>query len=46
MSIRTKLTKAQTGKQTKARCQLGNKAMITKLTNILREKKERINMQT
>ena len=35
--------------QTKARCQVGNKAMKTKLTNILRgnkEKKERIDMQS
>ena len=33
--LRTKLTKAQTGKKTKARCQLGNKAMKTKLTHML-----------
>ena len=41
--------------KTKARCQVGNKAMKTKLTNILRgkerkkgkkEKKERIDMQS
>ena len=39
--LRTKLTKAQTGKQTKARCQAGNKAMKTKPTNMLRKRKER-----
>ena len=38
--LRTKLTKAQTGKQTKAKCQLGNKAMKIKLTNMLKGKKE------
>ena len=41
MSIRTKLTKAQTGKQTKARCQLGNKAMKIKLTNMWRGKERK-----
>jgi len=43
--LRTKLTKAQIGKKTKARCQMGNKAMKTKLTNMLRRKesKERKN---
>ena len=38
--LRTKLTKAQTG-NTKARCQGGNKAMKTKLTNILRGKERK-----
>ena len=38
MSTRTKLTKAQTGKQTEARCQMGYKAMKIKLTNMLRLK--------
>ena len=38
MSTRTKLTKAQTGKKTKARCQLGNNAIKIKLTNMLRGK--------
>ena len=45
----SKLTKAQTGKQTKARCQLENKAMKIKLTNMLRgkeRKKQRIDMQS
>ena len=51
MSTRTKLTKARIGGGgTKARCQLGNKAMKIKLTNILRGKKkktkERINMKS
>ena len=47
--LRTKLTKAKTGKKIKARCQVGNKAMKTKLTNILRgkkEKQERIDMKS
>ena len=47
--LRTKLTKAQTRKYAKARCQVGNKAMKTKLTNLLRgkeRKKERIDMQS
>ena len=41
--LRKKLTKAQTRKHTKARCQVENKAMKTKLTNMLRgkERKER-----
>ena len=41
--LRTKLTKAQTGKQNQSRCQLGNKAMKTKLTYMLRgnERKKR-----
>ena len=33
-----KLTKAQTRKQSKARCQVGNKAVKTKLVNMLRGK--------
>ena len=40
ISTRTKLTKAQTGKA-KAKCQLGNKAMKTKLTNMLRGKERK-----
>ena len=40
--LRTKITKAQSGKKkSKARCQLGNKARKTKLTNIVRKRKER-----
>ena len=40
--LRTKLTKAQTGKKkTEAQCQLGNKAMKIKLTNMLRGKERR-----
>jgi len=39
--LRTKLTKAQTGNETKARCQLGNKAMKIKLTNMLRRKERK-----
>jgi len=39
--LRTKLTKAQTGKQTKAKCQLGNKAMKIKLTNTLKVKERK-----
>ena len=49
ISTRTKLTKAKTGKQTEARCQLGYKAMKIKLTNMLRlkeKKKERIDLQS
>ena len=38
MSTRTKLTKAQTGKKTKARFQLGNNAIKIKITNMLRGK--------
>ena len=34
--LRTKLTKAQTEKKTKAKYKLGNKAIKTKLTNVLR----------
>ena len=47
--LRTKLTKAQLENKTKARCQVGNKAMKTKLTNKYVErkgKKERIDMQS
>ena len=47
--LRTKLTKAQTGGKKKAWCKVGNKAMKTKLTNMLRgkeRKKERIDMQS
>ena len=46
--LRTKLTKAQTGKKKnkkQVRCQVGNKAMKTKLTNMLRGK-ERKNRYT
>ena len=39
--LRTKLTKAQTGKENKARGHVGNKAMKTKLTNMLRGKERR-----
>ena len=39
--LRTKLTKAQTRKKTKARFQVGNKTMKRKLTYMLRGKKER-----
>ena len=39
--LRTKLTKAQTGKENKARGHVGNKAMKTKLTNMLREKERK-----
>ena len=38
MSTRTKLTKAQLENKTKVSCQLGNKAMKIKLTNMLRGK--------
>ena len=47
--LRTKLTKAQTGKQNQGRCQVGNKATKTKLTDMLRgkeRKKERIDIQS
>ena len=51
MSTRTKLTKAQLENKTRARCQLGNKAMRIKLTNMLRgkekkKKRARIDMQS
>ena len=36
--LRVKLTKHKLENKTKARCQVGNKAMKTKLTNILRGK--------
>ena len=36
--LRTKLTKHKLENKTKARCQLGNKAMKIKLTNMLRLK--------
>ena len=48
ISIRTKLNH-KLESNTKSRCQLGNKAMKTKLTNILRgkkEKQERIDMKS
>ena len=43
--LRTRLTKAQTGKKTEAWCQLGNKAMKIKLTNTSRgtERRKRKN---
>ena len=46
--LRTKLIKHKLENKTKARCQLGNKAMKIKLTNMLRgkEKKKRIHMQS
>ena len=40
-SLRTKLTKAQTGNKTKEMCQVGNKVMKTKLTNMLRGKEKK-----
>ena len=40
MSTRTKLTKAQTGKE-KARCQVENKATKIKLTNMLKGKERK-----
>ena len=45
MSTRTKVTKTQTRKHTKARFQVGNKTTKTKLTNLLRgqERKKRKN---
>ena len=48
----TKLTKAKLENKTKARCQVGNEAMETKVTNMLRgkerkeERTERIDMQS
>ena len=46
--LRTKLTKAQTGKQTKARCQVGNKAMKIKVINMFRgkERKKKIDIKS
>ena len=41
MSTRTKLNKAQTENKTKARCQVGNKAIKIKLTNMLRGKERK-----
>ena len=41
MSTRTKLTKAQLENKTKVSCQLGNKAMKIKLTNMLRGKERK-----
>ena len=38
--LRTKLTKQQTGKQIKAGCQLGSKALKTKPANKYSEKKK------
>ena len=50
LPIKNKTNEAQTGKQNKARCQVGNKAMKTKLRNMLRgkerKKRERIDMQS
>ena len=43
--LRTKL-KHKLENKTKARCQLGNKAMKIKLTNMFRGKKGRIDMQS
>jgi len=37
--LRIQLTKAQMENKTNVRCQVGNKAMKTKLTNMLRGKK-------
>ena len=39
--LRRKQTKAQTGNKTKARYQVGNKAMKTELTNMLRGKERK-----
>ena len=46
--LKTKLTKAQTGDRTKARCQLENKVVKMKLTNTLpgKERKKRKNRYT
>ena len=43
--LRTRLTKYKLENKTKARCQVGNKAMKTKLTNMLmgKERKRRKN---
>ena len=41
ISTRTKLIKVQPENKTKARCQLGDKAMKIKLTNILRGKERK-----
>ena len=39
--LRTKLTKHKLETKTKARCKVGNKAMKTKLTNMLRGKERK-----
>ena len=39
--LRKKLTKAQTRKHTKARCQVENKAVKTQLTDMLRGKERK-----
>ena len=39
--LRTKLTKAQLENKTKARCQVGNKAMKRKLSSMLRGKEKK-----
>ena len=41
ISTRTKLLKHKLENKTKARCQLGNKAMKIKLTNMLRRKERK-----
>ena len=41
--LSTKLIKAQTESKTKARCQVGNKAMKTKLTGMLRGQERKKN---
>ena len=41
--LSTKLTRAHKKNKTKARCKVGNKAMKTKLTNILTGKEKRKN---
>ena len=41
LPIKNKTNEAQTGKQNKARCQVGNKAMKTKLRNMLRGKERK-----
>ena len=48
LSVKNKTNKHKLENKTKARCQVGNKAMKTKLTIMLRgneERKERIDMQ-
>ena len=46
--LRIKLTMQKLENKTKARCQVGNKAMKTKLTNMLggRKRKKEIDMQS
>ena len=49
LSVKNKTNKHKLENKTKARCQVGNKAMKTKLTNVFRgkeRKKERIDLQT